>query len=67
MRGDVEVQRTVGGWRIVLQGTYATQLDAEQRANYIARSLGVKRFTRGLLGRILRRNSYGNDPTRSKN
>ena len=67
-RGDVEVQQTTGNhWRIVIQGTYATQLDAERQADNVAGILRVERHTRGLLGRILRRNSYGNDPTRTKN
>ena len=62
-RGDVETQRTADGmWRNVIQGKLATQVDAEAHGNYIAKALGVERHTRGLLGRILRRNSYGNDP-----
>ena len=66
-RGDVEVRRTTSArWGIVLQGSYATQLDAEAQADIVARTLKVERHTRGLLGRILRRNSYGNDPTRTK-
>ena len=65
-RGDVEVQQTVGGWRIVLQGVYATQVDAERQADNVAGILRVERHTRGLLGRILRRNSYGGDPRNVK-
>ena len=67
-RGDLEVRRTTSGrWGIVLQGTFATQLDAERQADNVAGILRVERHTRGLLGHILRRNSYGNDPARSKN
>ena len=62
-RGDVEVRRTTSGrWGIVLQGTFATQADAEAQARYVAQALGVELFVRGLLGRILRRDSFGNDP-----
>ena len=63
MRGDVEVQQTtLGRWRIILQGTYATQADAEAQARYLAKALGVELFIRGILGRLLRRDSHGNDP-----
>ena len=41
-RGDVEVRRTASGrWGIVLQGTFATQADAEAQARYVAQALGV--------------------------
>ena len=62
MRGDVEVQPTDGGWRIVLQGTFRTQAEAEAEAREVSRKLKAEFFTRGLLGRILRRDSHGNDP-----
>ena len=62
--GDIEVQRTATGrWRLVIQGTYRTQAEAEAAGNHLARRLGVESFVRGLLGRLLRRNTYGNDPT----
>ena len=63
MQGDIEVQRIDDSdWRIIVQGTYATQAEAEVAANAIARKLGKESFVRGLLGRLLRRNTYGNDP-----
>lgn len=64
MRGDVEVQPTDDGhWRIVLQGTYRTQAEAETEAREVSRKLRTEFFTRGLLGRLLRRDSHGNDPS----
>lgn len=67
MRG-VEVQRTRGGWRIVLHGTYPTQQDAIDAAEQLAELIGGELFVRSVRGRWRLRNTYPRwlDPRRSK-
>lgn len=60
--GDVEVIHTDTGWRIILQGTYATQADAWVVAAAVGRKLGRETFLRSLLGRWRKRDTHGPDP-----
>jgi hypothetical protein len=60
----VEVQPTdEGRWRVTLHGTYRTQAEAETVARDVSRKLHGELTIRGLLGRFLRRDSHGNDPS----
>lgn len=65
MRG-VEVQRTRGGWRVVLHGVYATQQEAIDAARFVAGLTGGELFVRSVRGFWRKRDSHGNDPRRSK-
>lgn len=59
---EVITQRRVDGkWINVLGGSYRTQEEAAAEGQYCARLLGAEWYRRGLLGRFLQRNSYGND------
>jgi hypothetical protein len=47
-------------------GTYKTQTEAVDKAVKIARNQKTELYIHGKDGRIRERNSYGNDPQRSK-
>lgn len=47
-------------------GTYSTQGEAIQEARKIAKNQGTELYIHGRDGRIRERDSYGNDPRRSK-
>ena len=47
-------------------GTYSTQSEAIDNARKIARNQGGELYIHGRDGRIRERDSYGNDPVKSK-
>lgn len=48
-------------WENVVGPSYRTAEEADKAGIKVARELGAEWYHRGLLGRLLRRNSYGND------
>ena len=64
--------RSNGGWQVKGEGnliaTYVTSTQAEaiEKATEIARNNESELFIHGRDGRIRERNSFGNDPSRSR-
>ena len=71
-KGDVYVLRSDNGWRVETEGsarrrcTHQTQAEARQAARELARRDKVQLLVHGRNGRIRERNTYGNDPRRTK-
>lgn len=62
-RAVITQRRVDGRWVNVLGGSWRTAEEADAAGQAAARLLHAEWFHRGLLGRLLRRNSYGNDRT----
>jgi hypothetical protein len=70
--GDVHVVLGETGWRVEVEGasgarsTHATQAEAARVARELARKNRSELLIHGRDGTIRQRNTYGNDPRRSK-
>ncbi|WP_374457755.1 DUF2188 domain-containing protein [Nocardioides sp.] len=72
VKGDIETYHEGDQWKNRAQGnerassTHSTKAEAQQAGRDMARSRGVEHVVKKMDGTIGERNSYGNDPRRSK-
>jgi len=71
-KGDIETYHEDGQWKNRPQGndrassTHETKAEAERVGRDMAKDRKVEHVIKNLDGQIGKRNSYGNDPRRSK-
>jgi hypothetical protein len=71
-KGDVHVLPADKGWKVEVEGagrassTHATQAAARTEARTIARRNESELLVHGRDGQVRERNTYGNDPSRTK-
>lgn len=69
---DIHVVPSEDGWKVVRQGQdraiarTKTQKEAEQRGRQVAKNDKVEFNLHGKDGRVRQKDSYGNDPRRTK-
>lgn len=72
VKGDIETYHEDGQWKNRVQGssraanTHSTKADAQAKGREMAQDRKVEHHIKKLDGTIGQRNSYGNDPKRSK-